>query len=693
MELFGIVYLCFSILLTQKIKNLLVIGLVVILITNLVSNKKIVFRIVITSIILSTIVFCVHEKIDSEYKFVYNTHEFSAVITEDIKIYEEYTTAIAKVTIDDTNFKTKLYFDEKLYDISVSDYVNGTGYITIPKNSGGFDKETYYKSNDINVFLYVNDFEIEKNQSINRLNFFANIFDKIQQNSTEVLGYNSNMIINGLTLGDKSLFTSEISSDISKIGISHVFAVSGMHIGFLALLTIKIFGKRFGSGISLFVIIFYMCLIGISPSILRSIIMQVILIFAWYFDYEYESKNAVWCALVIMIITEPYLLYNASFVLSFSSTISIIYLYKHVFLLIKSGKYFIDKYILSVVTLSLCAFVGTFIPIYFYYDYFSVLNIVSNIFIAPIIAILFPICVIFSVFGLFNISIGLEYVIEFIVNILLKIISIFSSFKYAIVDYNFKIIALLGIIIVLTVLFRKNRYKKHLFVLNIAIFYIFSMYSASADYHEIKMTVFNVSDGHASVIMKEDYVVVVDCGSSSYQNAGEQISEYLYKYGQNDIDLLIITSIDKTHTRDIFDINVPILDIIYPEKATNTEYQELLENFIQTKNINTSGEYPDFIEIYDNVDKKLGVKVYDTLFLHSFTNLMLEKLDVSGNTVVLADKVISDYKKLETFLIKSDVLEVILSNDYDKLSRVSGVLARTTVEYGNIKIKNGGYHG
>lgn len=184
-----------------------------------------------------------------------------------------------------------------------------------------------------------------------------------------------------------------------------------------------VFGKRYGWIFSGILVTMFLFIVGPSPSILRAVIMQYMIIIAWYINYENSAKLSVWVAFVLLLAYEPYMIYDVGFVLSFLSTIGIIYLYNHIYNAIKTENKYINKYVLASVSVSVAVTVTTTFACFYYFGYISTLTIISNIIILPIIAILFPLCVVFVLISLIStqILIPLSIIIEILVSLLMKI--------------------------------------------------------------------------------------------------------------------------------------------------------------------------------------------------------------------------------------------------------------------------------
>lgn len=694
MCIFAITYFLTTVINILDFNIIIHIGVAILLVAILVYNQKIVLKIVFLAITLSTIMFNFHEKTEKEYEFLKEIKNFTAVAIENEQRYENYSAIVANVEIEGVSFKSKIYFVNQGQLLRPDDEISGVAYVYQPSYSSGFDREIYYKSNGINVLISASDTKIKYNNSMGILRISNDIRYAIEQKLDEKFDFDTSSFVKALVLGDKSDFDYEFEADVSKAGISHILAVSGMHVGFLASLCMLVFGKRNGGIFAGIFVTMFLFIVGPSPSILRAVIMQYMIIIAWFIKRENSSKVSVWVAFVLLIMFEPYVMFDVGFILSFMSAISIIYLYEPVYNAIKCKNEFINKFIYSSLAISVAVTGTTTFALFYYFGYISTVMVISNILIIPIVAVLFPLCIIyiFAILLPSGILFPFTKIIQFLVLIIREIIQYIAKFKYAIVDINLlQLVVLFVLIAICVVCFKFNKCKKIAILSSLVIFTATGIYASYANYNQFKITVFSVGDGQCILVTYKDEVNLIDCASNEYYTASSLVNSYMYKYAYDNIDNLIITSIDNTHLSDISSLNHMVNNVVYPEKYVREEANEILVDFISERKVTENASLPDYIKIYDAVEQKLAVLVNDTLILHGFTNLMLEKFideyDITAKTVVLADKTIGEYRRLESVLNELGIENVILSNDYDMLSRVSGFPAKTTAEYGNITIK------
>ena len=171
------------------------------------------------------------------------------------------------------NLIVNYYFKEKndktLYQntFHLGDYIKVEGEFIKAKSATtkylfDYKKYLYHK----NIFFIINTQKITKIKD--NKNVYYNI-KKIMINLT-----NKNAYLKTFILGDKSLLSTKITTSYQENGISHLFAISGMHITLLSSLITKILKKIKLSETKCYyitstILIIYLFLVGLSPSILR----------------------------------------------------------------------------------------------------------------------------------------------------------------------------------------------------------------------------------------------------------------------------------------------------------------------------------------------------------------------------------------------------------------------------------------
>ena len=197
-----------------------------------------------------------------------------------------------------------------------------------------------------------------------------------------------NYYLQAFILGDKSYIKSDVLESFQINGISHLFAISGMHVNLLGAILLKIFlmfgvreEKRY-----LFVsiiLMFYAILTGLSASVLRGVLFFILFSINKIFYFYIKNTNIFIITVSIALLINPFFLYDVSFWYSFSISLSLLVMGD---VINKYNGYFIKLLITSIISFV----VSIPISIYNFYQ-INFLSIIYNLFYVPFVSIIiFP---------------------------------------------------------------------------------------------------------------------------------------------------------------------------------------------------------------------------------------------------------------------------------------------------------------
>ena len=197
-------------------------------------------------------------------------------------------------------------------------------------NPGSFDPVNYYRSKGIANSSFIKDTFLRVGhvnhwrEEITRFRCtLGSIFDR--QLAPEEAG-----LAKALLLGDASEVQSSNKQTFSATGAIHVLAVSGMHVSLFAqmlLIVLSLFhrflSKTTAQLVCIVVLGNYALLTGLSPSVLRSVIMFTFLQMAQIFGRESNSNHLLLMCAFVMVLLDPPCMYDIGFQLSFLAVLGI----------------------------------------------------------------------------------------------------------------------------------------------------------------------------------------------------------------------------------------------------------------------------------------------------------------------------------------------------------------------------------
>ena len=182
------------------------------------------------------------------------------------------------------------------------------------RNYGGFDYNKYLKQSKIFGIIQAEEcIKISKQEDL--YSFFENIRYKFLIKIESLYNNENTGFLKSLLFGKTDGLTDDIKYSFRDSSLSHVLAISGMHVTYVVIgikfvLDKIVKSKKFKNNLLIFFIIFFSFITGNSVSGIRACIMGVMSIFA----NNFERKNNFYFSLIysflIIILFNPYNIYN-----------------------------------------------------------------------------------------------------------------------------------------------------------------------------------------------------------------------------------------------------------------------------------------------------------------------------------------------------------------------------------------------
>ncbi len=286
-----------------------------------------------------------------------------------------------KVTLYVNNKETVIatYYDSRC-NYKLGDKVKVLGEFKLPSTNTSdylFDYRKYLRNRRIFYLIDV--------ASIKKIKSNSNIYYYLKQKLIDSLDYNPYLFT--FILGDKSYLDSNIKRSYQSNGISHLFCISGMHTALLISIISKLLKKFKLNENNLFVIttiilIIYLFLVGLSPSILRAVLFYIIFSINRINCFYIKPTNLFFLVLSISLLVNPYYIYDVGYLYSYSISFALIKMLGF----LQTNKYFKTLFKTSILSL----LISLPITLYNFYE-INILSIIYNLIFIPIISlIIFP---------------------------------------------------------------------------------------------------------------------------------------------------------------------------------------------------------------------------------------------------------------------------------------------------------------
>ena len=567
-----------------------------------------------------------------------------------IKYKEDYTIITLK-----SKEKILVYLYEINKDIKLGDtlYLKGN-FKNIKKNTNfnTFNYKNYLLSKKIYTSFEINKIiKIKKNKNIFYL-IKNNIINKINN-------YKSKDYLYAFILGDINYINKDIYNIYLKMGINHLFAISGMHISLISLILLKILSKISKKQILIYFIIFifllfYSFLVNFTPGVLRSTFSFILIFLNKIFKLKIKNENILIMICIIFLLYNPYYIYNTGFIYSFVIS----------YFLIKENNYKKNK-IINIIYLSFISFIVS-LPILINTNYqINLLTIFYNTIFIPFISlIMFPLSIL-----TFFIK-ELDFIFNYLINFLEFIIIYLEKISIYIIIRKLTIIE-----IIIYYIFIKN--KKIIFI------YIFIIYISSIYTIYPSLTLIDVGQGDSSLLRINNKNILIDTGGNKYYHTSKDTITYLKSLGIRKIDYLILTHGDFDHLGDsLYFINNFKVNKIFINSTT--------DNIIEKNLIKKGAKKIDNYKLYIG---KYIVYLLSMNDINENDNSIVTYTNLNNHNIILmgdATKKVENYLINEYNLPKMDILKV--GHHGSKTSTSENFLKIVNPKYALISVgKNNNY--
>lgn len=276
-----------------------------------------------------------------------------------------------------------------------------------PKNPHQFDYKQFLKYKKITHQTYLSQeswqkLENEKSGLFYAINKIRT--DRIEQIKKYVKGEAEQGVAMALLLGFKDELSEDIKAAYSETGAIHVLAVSGLHVGIIAMILrwlLKQFRWR-RKWLKLVLMIlplwFYALLTGFSPSVIRATVMFSLLVLGLETDKKSNIYNVLAASALVLLLLNPYFLFSVGFQLSYAAVFGIVFFQPKIAIwLLPKNK--IVNYFWQLTTVSIAATLGTLPFTLYYFHQFPVWFWLSSAIVIPAAAVILSIGILFFTLG------------------------------------------------------------------------------------------------------------------------------------------------------------------------------------------------------------------------------------------------------------------------------------------------------
>lgn len=443
-------------------------------------------------------------------------------------------------------FKAKLIVYTDSVMCEPGDSMSFEAEVRTPENTYLSDSKDYYKSKGI--YLQA---ESAENVSVESSGFSVRkILFRFREKVCRLIGssvssYESGMI-KGMLFGDKSGIDDDFVTLLNRTGIGHVTAVSGLHLVLFCTLVRFILGK-FRTGrlaefavLEVLMMLFALCC-GMSPSVMRAFVMMTLVNLAPLFFRYSDSFNSVGTAIILLTISNPFIILNPSFLLSVSGSLGAGVFAPYMISDMRTDSAF-RRFIRSLAYF-LCVSAAVTPVMFICFGELSLVSPLSNLIITPICMAALLISMVGSLLIFLNPAV-LFKISGALCRIVLNISEMIGKNKFTHIKLSGEYIAVITAVLVVFcisayLIFRNRKYSAFSVVISFVLIFCSGAFYNIASGRIVKAALLGENEVGVIVVSKGSTADVIDI-TGNRKNC-RYVSEYLDSLGIYEINNILLT--------------------------------------------------------------------------------------------------------------------------------------------------------
>ena len=516
-----------------------------------------------------------------------------------------YALSLLSVDQKDTNLGIRLILPYN-GDFSVGDTLTFEAMFSEPEREYG----VYRKADGI--FLYANSEFAEKTgeREIKKVGFFENIRLTIKENFETYIKEDCVGFATALMTGNRDGLGGRLRLSFTRIGISHILAVSGLHLSiviggldfFLRLIAIP---RKAKNVVLIVCTFFFACICGLSASIVRAAVMHAFLYIADTIGERNDSPTSLFVAIFLIMFVNPRSVYDVGMWMSFLATLGILATVPIVSQITFGGcPRLVRKallFIVSLICMTVSAVFFTLPVTWLAFGGISILSPFANLIFIPLTQIILYLLIILTVVSFMPfLASMLGDAAEVLIDIVFDLAEALSDMKGIYVSLRYPFVAFVIAVLIagiLAVLFIKKVKVAYLFAVFAICTVIYGAgYFGYMQIYRESAYVYLQTDGKSDAvgIVSGNETVVVDISTGGYSVLSDVMKQAEDFYAC-EIDVLVLTHYHSYHANTLRRLTeqIKIRRILVPEPSTEKEYTyysdicSVLGDFVETERYQT----------------------------------------------------------------------------------------------------------
>lgn len=403
--------------------------------------------------------------------------------------------------------------------------------------------------------------------------------------------------------GDKSAMDDGDYLAMQETGLAHLFAVSGLHCAFLVTLMALLISRRqrLLCAVTIPLLLFYMVMVGMSPSVVRACIMQIFLLIAPLFRRGSDPLTSLAAALLVILLCNPFAAASVSLQLSFSATLGMVLLSPRLYKLLTGwykGKCRPLRTALCFVAANLSATLSAVVftaPLTaWYFRIFVLVAPLSSLLAVPAAGWSFMAAFVTVLLGFVWLPLAslLGWISWALVRYILWIANGMMSWRYHAVYFTnpyliywllFLYAAFIGCAAT------PDGKRKYLLASALSVLTLTAaIWVNRQDYQYGVLTALtlDVGQGESVILTSGGETALVDCGSSnSYKDPGGLAADTLHSMGVRELSAVVVTHYHADHTNGLYEVlrRIPVQTVYLPDIEDEYGVRERLVSLAEEK--------------------------------------------------------------------------------------------------------------
>ena len=521
------------------------------------------------------------------------TLQLSATVQTYPKQYEHFSSA--EIKLNDSPHLRVLLYDRSgsLEGLEPGNVISGEFRFSSADMRYG-EEYDYYNAKDI--YLIANttgELSVSAVKGFHPAFLAARLNRYLSSKADEIFPADTAHFMKSMLLGDRTdLYQDEkLYGALKNSGISHIVAVSGLHVAFLVgLIQLFLGASPKNSLLCLILVWCFILMTGAPPSAIRAGIMQSFLLLAPLFKRENDSATSLSAALALILLVNPYAAADVGLQLSFAAMAGVLLLGGRIrkMLVSKQPKGFLGRLLIypaNILAGSAAVMVFTVPLMALHFGTVSLLAPLTNILAMWAVSLCFGGGFIACAASLIYIPLGriLAWLVSWLARYIFACARLVDSFGFSSISLDNKLMVW-WLILVYLLFFLGLRTKASkafrlglpvslsVLTLCLALGMTQAYYASGEGY----ITVLDVGQGQCITVFSGDNTVMIDCGSIySTDNAGDTAGAYLSSCGRKSVDLLMLTHLHADHANGVTRLMsmVPVKTIAMPVDPNDDDGQ------------------------------------------------------------------------------------------------------------------------